>query len=328
MFLAEIPVIGPLKVNTYIVKGAGEDLIIDPGPSFPLSKVMLLKCLGKLTVNLRRSIFFATHSHADHFGLIEKFTNGLRVYMSHKEVDLLFEEENVREILDFAVENGFSKHDAAIVAKLMLRRSLKKPLELAPLRDGDVIDVGDYKLRCIETPGHTRGHMCLYDLERKFLISGDHVLSDVTPNISSWSYEEDTLGSYLSSLKRTYEIDARLVLPGHGEAFTGLKRRIVGFVNHYRCRLVEIINILRHRSGDAYWLSSKIKWGTRHPVWARTLNVVRRWLAFGETLAYLNFLVKLGIVERKVLESKTLYSVVDVNAVDELNRFFSRILNS
>lgn len=324
LFAIEIPVIGPLKVNVYIVRSTDGDLIIDAGPGLLLSKLMLRRSLSRVKVNLERCSFFVTHSHADHFGLIERFISGSKVYMSRKEADFLVREKNVKELLNFVVENGFPEHEATIIARFMLRGPLRKPLELIPLKNGDVIEIGDYKLKCIETPGHTCGHTCLYDRERKILVSGDHILSDATPNVSSWSYEDDALSAYILSLKKVYQIDAKLVLPGHGRIFTNLKKKVVELMEHYRWRLLEIVKVLSYRSGDAYWLSSKIRWETRHPNWARVLNVLRRWLAFGETLACLNFLVKLGIVERRELRGKVQYSVVDASVVDKLNNYFTR----
>lgn len=310
-----------MYVNTYVIKGADESLIIDAGPDLFLSRIMLRRNLRRIKVDLKRSIFLATHLHADHFGLIERFADGSKVYMGRREVDSLFKGEEIKDVLSFAVENGFPEHRAAITARLMFRSRPREPLDLVPLRDGDVIEVSDYKFKCIETPGHTRGHICLHDLDRRVFISGDHILGDITPNISSWSYEEDVLGTYLSSLKRTYEVDARFVLPGHGKIFTGMRKRIVELMNHYKCRLLEIVSILSRRSGDAYWITSKIKWKTRHPFWNRMLNV-QEWLAFGETLACLNLLVKLGVIERRMLRNKTLYSVTNADATEKLNIYF------
>ncbi|MEM0217129.1 MAG: MBL fold metallo-hydrolase [Candidatus Nezhaarchaeales archaeon] len=326
MFIIRIPMIwSPKQVNAYIVKGVDESLIIDAGPDLFLSKVVLHRDLEKIKVNLKRSIFLVTHLHIDHSGLIERCACGSKVYVGCKEVESLFkdEKEEIKNVVAFAVENGFPEHKAALITSFMFRRHPKKCLELIPLRDGDFIEVGDYKFRCIETPGHTRGHICLYDQERRMLISGDHILSDITPNISSWSYEEDVLSTYLFSLKRTYEINAHLVLPGHGSPLVGLRRRVLELINHYRNRLLEMLNVINYRSCDAYWITSKIKWNTKSSFWSHVLGM-QTWLAFGETMACLNFLLKLGVIDRKILRSKAFYNIVDGNAIEVLNDYFSR----
>ncbi|MEM4467829.1 MAG: MBL fold metallo-hydrolase [Candidatus Nezhaarchaeales archaeon] len=325
MFIAKTPMIWPPRqVNTYIVKGANESLIIDAGPNLLLSQAVLYRNLRRINVDLKRSMFLATHLHVDHFGLIERLADGSKIYVGHREVEHLFEEERVRDVLVFAIENGFPESRAALITRFMSKRHVKKSLKLIPLRDGDVIEVDDYRFKCIETPGHTCGHICLYDQEKRMFISGDHILKDITPNISSWSYEEDVLSTYLHSLKRTYEIDAHLVLPGHGSTFIGLRKRVLELINHYKCRLLEILNVIGHRSCNAYWITTKIKWDKQPSFWNHVLNL-QEWLAFGETLACLNFLVKLGVVERRMLRNKAFYNIVDINAFEELNNFFSRL---
>ena len=57
--------------------------------------------------------------------------------------------------------------------------------------------------------------MCLYEPEKKILISGDHLLGDITPNISCYSSDGDPLGDYLASLEKVRRLDIRIVLPEH-----------------------------------------------------------------------------------------------------------------
>lgn len=66
------------------------------------------------------------------------------------------------------------------------------------LQDGAALHYGGRMLRCVLTPGHTPGHLCLYDPARRRLFCGDHVLFHITPNICRWQGVEDSLGDYLS----------------------------------------------------------------------------------------------------------------------------------
>ena len=68
------------------------------------------------------------------------------------------------------------------------------------LQDGAALHYGGRMLRCVLTPGHTPGHLCLYDPARRRLFCGDHVLFHITPNICRWQGVEDSLGDYLKSL--------------------------------------------------------------------------------------------------------------------------------
>lgn len=50
------------------------------------------------------------------------------------------------------------------------------------------------------------------------MFTADHILFDITPNITMWPNMENALGSYLNSLKKFREIPVRQSLPGHREA--------------------------------------------------------------------------------------------------------------
>ena len=75
--------------------------------------------------------------------------------------------------------------------------------------------------------GHTNGHICLYDAERSALMTGDHVLDPISPNVSlAREYQGNPLGQYLQSLRKVAELDADLVLPAHGDPFRDISRRV------------------------------------------------------------------------------------------------------
>ena len=59
------------------------------------------------------------------------------------------------------------------------------------VEDGEIIWLDPLKLQCIATPGHTSGHMMLYIPEAEILFTGDHVLFDITPNITVWEEAPD-----------------------------------------------------------------------------------------------------------------------------------------
>ncbi len=89
-----------------------------------------------------------------------------------------------------------------------------------------IIEAGDRTLRCIETPGHSFGHTCLYDAQKKVLFSGDHILSDITPNVQGWFPDWDPVAEYLKSLEKVSSLDVEVVLPGHRRVFRDMRGRI------------------------------------------------------------------------------------------------------
>ena len=68
------------------------------------------------------------------------------------------------------------------------------------LSAGDVLEVGGYRLEVLRTPGHTPSHLCLWMAEQQAMFTGDHVLFDITPNITRWPNLENALGCYLRRL--------------------------------------------------------------------------------------------------------------------------------
>jgi glyoxylase-like metal-dependent hydrolase (beta-lactamase superfamily II) len=86
---------------------------------------------------------------------------------------------------------------------------------------GMLINWAGFGFRLIHCPGHTPGLVCAYDERRRLLLSTDHLLRAPTP-VGLFSDAGDPLGDYLQSLERLRGLEADLILPGHGRAFTGL----------------------------------------------------------------------------------------------------------
>jgi glyoxylase-like metal-dependent hydrolase (beta-lactamase superfamily II) len=175
------------------------------------------------------------------------------------------------------------------------------------LKEGDTISIGDYAFRCIETPGHTRGHMCLYEPSKKILVAGDHILNDITPNIQLWSDGWNPLKEYLASLEKVYGLDIELVLPGHRSIFRNCKERIQELKQHHEKRFEEIISILGKGSKNAFRVASQMSWDIIYDSWD-LFPVLQKWFAMGEAIAHLKYLEEKGIIRRKMRGQKILFS--------------------
>jgi glyoxylase-like metal-dependent hydrolase (beta-lactamase superfamily II) len=167
------------------------------------------------------------------------------------------------------------------------------PLAASP-RDGDVIEAGGARWTVIETAGHCRGHLCLYDAERRLLVSGDQVLPSISPNVSVHSHtpDADPLREFLASLERLRACHPdTLVLPSHGRPFRGLHRRIAELTGHHLKQLDAIL-ATADRPRTAFEVL---------PVLFRHVpRGFHRMLAIGEAVAHLNYLCGLGRMERQV----------------------------
>jgi len=303
LFRIEIPLSGnPLGyLNSYVIKGTERNLVIDTGLNLDECHHAMLSGLNALGVDSARTDFFITHMHADHFGLVSRLvTEKSRVFMNKLDADILRFSGGVKSLLHLARRNGFPEHelDAALKFHPAYRQNPGSIPELSDIKDNDTITIDDYSFICIETPGHTRGHTCLYEPEKKILIAGDHILQDITPNILCWSDEENPRKDYLESLDNISGLEIDMVLPGHRSIIHHCNERIDELKIHHHHRMNEILSILAGGPKNAYEVASEMMWDVRDEDW-QSLPVTQKWFATGETISHLRHLEAEGAILRE-----------------------------
>jgi len=306
LYKIEVPLPGsPLKAtNSYVVKGTERSLIIDTGWNREDCMVALVSGLKECGVDLRQADLFITHMHADHSGLVSAIVvEGARIYFGRADAEIIryITPEHWDEMIDFAGRCGFPREELerAVGNHPGRRYNPSNSLNLHILKNGDTVSVGDYLFECIETPGHTPGHICLYEPDKKVFICGDHILFDITPNITLSSEERNPLKEYLISLDKVYDLDVRLTLPGHRSTFRNHKERIQELKQHHRARLDEIISILAQGKQNAFQIASQMTWDIGYKSWD-LFPPAQKLFAFGEALAHLKYLEEEGAVGRAI----------------------------
>ncbi|MEJ2221093.1 MAG: MBL fold metallo-hydrolase [Desulfobacterales bacterium] len=297
----------PLKyLNSYIIKSSERSLIVDTGLNRKECLEAMLKGLKTLGIDLGQSDIFITHLHADHFGLVSKLaTDTTNILFSRPEKELMESWEGFGAMVDHAARNGFPKNEleAALDKHPGAKYGADWIPELKVLDDGDRIDVADYHFKCVTTPGHTLGHTCLYDQDKKILLAGDHILIDITPNIQCWSDTANPLKEYLASLDKVRQLPIDLVLPGHRRLIDNPKARIEELKNHHAQRLDEVLTILKKGPLNAFQMASHMTWDIACESWDQ-FPVAQKWFALGEAIAHLRYLEQDGrIVRRTVNET-------------------------
>ncbi len=306
LYKIEVPLPGsPLKAtNSYVVKGTERSLIIDTGWNREDCMAALVSGLKECGVDLRQADLFITHMHADHSGLVSAIAvEGARIYFGRADAEIIkyITPEHWDEMIDFAGRCGFPREELerAVGNHPGRRYNPSNSLNLHILKNGDTVSVGDYLFECIETPGHTPGHICLYEPDKKIFICGDHILFDITPNITLSSEERNPLKEYLISLDKVYDLDVRLTLPGHRSTFRNHKERIQELKQHHRARLDEIISILAQGRQNAFQIASQMTWDIGYKSWD-LFPPAQKLFAFGEALAHLKYLEEEGAVGRAI----------------------------
>lgn len=301
MYKIEVPLPrNPLKaINSYIIRDGERTLIIDTGMNREECMTVMSAGLKELGVDLAQTDFFVTHLHADHLGLVSSLaTDGATVYFSQPDANVINSTHWDRNS-SFADMNGFPEDERkrAIENHPGRKYSSRGHLDFHIVKDGDTVGIGEYLFRCVETPGHTRGHMCLYEPDKKLFMSGDHILIDITPNISLWSDDEDPLREYLDSLDKVYDLDIELVLPGHRRALENCKQRIEELKQHHEARANEVLAILGKGSLNAYQVASRMTWDMSYETWEE-FPPSQKWFAFGEAVAHIKYLQEKGKVSK------------------------------
>ena len=314
LFRLKIPLPdSPLKyLNSYVIKGPDRNLIIDTGLNRRECLEAMQAGLGTLGIDLKASDIFITHLHADHFGLVAKLaTDTSHVYFSRPEKELIESWEGFGPMIAYAGQNGFPEDE--LQAALDKHPGAKFGSEWIPemklLEDGDEIRIGDYEFRCVVTPGHTMGHICLYEPDKKILVAGDHILIDITPNIQCWSDTQNPLKHYLASLEKVYSLKVDLTLPGHRRLIENHQARIEELKRHHADRLTEVLSILKAGALNAFQVASQMTWDIDSESWDQ-FPVAQKWFATGEAISHLRYLEEEGQLVRNAGGKITLYGLV------------------
>ncbi len=316
LYRIEIPLPrNPLKMlNSYLIKGEERFLLIDTGMNREECAEEMRSSLRKLDVDLNKTDFFITHLHVDHIGLLgDLITETSKAYFNRLEAGILGTnvsevKERWRQYYNVYISNGFpaeelEKSSAAHPAR---RFGLKRRLDFTILRENDLLEIGDYSFRCIETPGHSPGHMCLYEAGKKVLVAGDHILFDITPNITIWHEMGNSLRHYLESLEKVYVLDVSIVLPGHRGILGDHRKRIRELQEHHRDRANEVLKALEDGNRNAFQVAPHVTWDIDCNAW-KSFPTQQKWFAVGETLAHLKYLEEKGLVRQETSGDRILF---------------------
>jgi glyoxylase-like metal-dependent hydrolase (beta-lactamase superfamily II) len=313
LYRIEIPLPrNPLRaLNSYAIKSQERNLIIDTGWNQQECMDAMQAGLKELEIDITKTDFFITHLHTDHLGLVSNLvTDTSTIYFNQPEADRLKSGIVLDDLMDFVRLNGFPEKELQGIPHTHpgFKFRSKGPLSFHILKEGDTLRVSDYVFRCVETPGHSKGHMCLYEPDKKILVAGDHILRDITPTISLLDGDWNPLKEYLESLDKVYQLDIELVLPGHREIFRNPKERIQELKDHHQKRLDEIIAILRNGRENAFQVASQMTWDVIYDSWD-LFPVPQKWFATGEAISHLKYLEENGVIRKEMRRQKIIYSL-------------------
>lgn len=296
----------PLRYTlTYLIAAGNGLIVVDPGwDTEPGWQAVSggLAATGATPADVTGIV--VTHSHPDHHGLSARLrdASGAWIAMHPAERDCM----PTRHWRDGGGRGGDLAWLAAcgvpedIAAELAMTGDRMKGFLAMPepdvlLDDGDLVPLAGRRLRAVWTPGHTPGHLCLYEEAENLLLTGDHVLPRITPNVGLQPHNADPpLAAYLDSLRRVRSFDTAEALPAHEYRFRGLADRVRILLEHHDRRCQEVLAILSRRGPSSVWqVTRELSWSRG---WASVTGLMRR-AAIAEAAAHLRYLADLGSIE-------------------------------
>ena len=256
-----------------------------------------------------------THIHPDHYGLAGRIraASGAWVALHPADASLLQDRYGEPDALLARVRTMLRRFGAPADELESLTRAAMpvRPLvDMAPpdvlLEDGERPEVPGWDLTTIWTPGHSPGHICFWEAGQRLMLSGDHVLPRITPNIPFHPQAGvDPLGDFLASLDKLEPYDAAEVLPAHEHRFVGLSSRLEELRQHHAARFGEVVVAIQSGHITAWDIAARMHWSRS---WDNIEGFMRR-AAVGEAMSHLRALERRGIVREVPGEPSTWHVV-------------------
>jgi glyoxylase-like metal-dependent hydrolase (beta-lactamase superfamily II) len=305
-------------VNSYLVRSDRGYLMVDCGWDRGESRAQLADYLRRLGADLSSvQAVFATHCHWDHLGAAGwvRDESGAWVTLGWGDRETATASAEDPERSWQASLERLRACSATDVAERLLAERTQGSEELwhAPLPDvflvgAELLRHGSRQLEVLATPGHTRGHLCLFDRAHGLLFAGDHVLPQITPSLGvELPLPGDSpLASFLSSLELVRDLPATTVLPAHGPTFVGLRDRVDELLEHHRLRLQACLELVGPEGSSAREVAGRLPW-TRRRRRFQELDGFNQMLAVFESDAHLMVLLERGRLRLRPGPGETRY---------------------
>jgi glyoxylase-like metal-dependent hydrolase (beta-lactamase superfamily II) len=311
-------------VCLYLFEIDGNKVLIDAGLNMGNWKRKLISALDKIGLNINDINYcIVSHIHLDHIGLVKTLKRKnpeLKIVMNditHKILKWETSEGNLKEmkeeanrVADLMVKYGIAEDQSQKVVQFFTfwPRYLQYQKPDIIVNDGDTI-LED--LEIIWTPGHSFGHICIFNKKRRYLFVGDHILSRITPHIGNFvispalrdKYKnhnfDNILHHYLKSLDRIDNFAPKIIFPAHQDIIYNPHQRILEIKKHHGNRLQEISSVIKNNPLTPYEIS-KIHFGNN-------LDEINSYMAMSEVLGHLIYLDYQNMVKKVEKNGKLLF---------------------
>jgi glyoxylase-like metal-dependent hydrolase (beta-lactamase superfamily II) len=240
--------------NAWAVAAGDGVVLFDTGIHAPGSLAQLERALAMCGLALEDvRLLVCTHAHSDHYGqaatIVQRAGCELWMHPNYEHARRWAEDPDAALLrrLEIARQSGVpeeplrryaaereGEHETGIAAIVEPDRALVPGVVVHT-------DLGPWTVH--ETPGHAPSHVCLFQPERRLLISGDHLLGRISLYFD-YGYSPDPVGEFVRSLDVVEGLHARLCLPGHGRTFADVHAHIEGNRALVAERLATILEVV------------------------------------------------------------------------------------
>jgi glyoxylase-like metal-dependent hydrolase (beta-lactamase superfamily II) len=288
--------------NAWAVAAGDGIVLFDTGMHEPGSLGHLERALDQVNLRLEHvRLLVCTHAHSDHYGqaatIIERSGCELWMHPNHAHMTQAAQDPEAAFARRFEVARQSGVPEEALRAYREARKGDGFGIAAIVEPDRDLVngvvvntDLGAWE--AYETPGHAPSHVCLYQPERRLLISGDHLLGRVSLYYD-YGYTPDPAGEFLSSLDTVEDLGARLCLAGHGRTFTDVQAHINANRQLVAERVQKLLDVITYDAPITAFDAVPRVYG--EPLTPMNAN----W-RLSETLCYLRHLEVTGRAERSV----------------------------
>ncbi|MAE32837.1 MAG: hypothetical protein CL493_00740 [Actinobacteria bacterium] len=284
----ELPWSSPGFVNVYFIEDSNGLIMIDCGVDGNEYLKLLESKMDSFGITFEDiKLLIGTHMHSDHIGLSTTIREKNIPFALYKNsVDFIegYNDWSIR----FKQLKEYARNEGAPKSFLDDLDQIETPKYAGKLSNPEILlDEGKLKevnrnIEVIFTPGHDRTEISILDNPSKILFSGDHILPKITPFIPLEDAEDDMLQKYTSSLDKVYNLEQKLIAPGHGSLIEKPYLRIEQMKLHHKRRSEKIIKLIGNSQLSGWEIVSLL--------FPRKLDALNLRLAFQETMAHLKYL--------------------------------------
>lgn len=286
------------QTNCYLFDGEKGFTFVDTG-SYAKESITIWEQTIASGIPIEKVVL--THVHPDHIGLARWFQqhHHVPVFISslgYKEMQRIREKGH-----HTFMSRVFKQHGGPDIPEQMASFGTTiyqfEPDGL--FENQQKIKLGNDLYETIWTPGHAPDHFCFYNHEKQVMVTGDHVLKEISPIVGVWSEEDvNPLRDYFEALERIRTLSTHFALPGHGDLIDHLKNRVDEMFSRHNHRLQQAMESVLNEEKTTGQVCQEI-YGS--------LSLDKIFAPFMATLTRFIYLESIGKVSSRDKEGKIYY---------------------